>query len=139
MISYADKTFCAGDGCAAFRDCSRALTQDVRERAKAKGLPIAQFVDPKKNHCYVEPKIKHHPREVGEEEMLLADGFDEALIGTARRLSGTLVAVYDRNKCIEILARDMSPEEAEEYFEFNVEGAWMGEGTPIFIDSKSYE
>jgi hypothetical protein len=27
----------------------------------------------------------------------------------------------------------MTNEEAEEYFEFNVQGAWMGETTPAFI------
>ena len=27
----------------------------------------------------------------------------------------------------------MTDEEAMEYFEFNVVGAWMGEGTPIFL------
>lgn len=136
MICYMDSTFCAGDGCQKFKNCGRALTQDVRERAKAKGLPIAQYVEPKKLHCYVEPVVKHTAREVGEEEMLLADGFDEALIGTARRTNGTLIAVYDREKCIEVLARDMSYDEAEEYFEFNVEGAWLGDGTPIFIDTE---
>jgi hypothetical protein len=26
----------------------------------------------------------------------------------------------------------MSQEEAEEYFSFNVEGAWVGENTPLF-------
>ena len=29
----------------------------------------------------------------------------------------------------------MTNEEAIEYFEFNVVGAWMGEGTPIFLYS----
>jgi hypothetical protein len=27
----------------------------------------------------------------------------------------------------------MSYEEAEEYFEFNVSGAWMGPNTPLFL------
>ena len=27
----------------------------------------------------------------------------------------------------------MNEEEAEEYFEFNILGSWMGEGTPIFV------
>ena len=68
--------------------------------------------------------------------MLKADGFDEAIIGIAQRAGhGDLVA-YDEAKCIEILARDMSYEEAREYFEFNVLGAWVGDGTPIFIDTE---
>jgi hypothetical protein len=28
----------------------------------------------------------------------------------------------------------MSEEEAEEYFQYNVEGAWVGENTPIFLE-----
>jgi hypothetical protein len=29
---------------------------------------------------------------------------------------------------------DMDEEEAEEYFQFNVEGAWVGKNTPIFLE-----
>jgi hypothetical protein len=28
----------------------------------------------------------------------------------------------------------MTEEEAEEYFQFNVEGAWVGDNTPVFIE-----
>jgi hypothetical protein len=43
--------------------------------------------------------------------------------------------VYDLNKCIEVLVdRDgMSQEEAVEYMDFNVLGAYVGEETPIFL------
>ena len=63
---------------------------------------------------------------------LLADGFSEALIGMGTRFTYD-VAVYDYAKCIEILERDMSRENAEEYFEFNVIGAYVGEHTPVFV------
>ena len=67
-------------------------------------------------------------------EALVADGFDEAIIGMARQFNQTLV-VYDEDKCLEILVlRDqMTPEEAEEFFEFNVVGAYVGDHTPIFV------
>jgi len=42
--------------------------------------------------------------------------------------------VYDRTKCIEILTEDMPREDAEEYFQFNVEGAWVGGGTPAYVE-----
>ena len=47
------------------------------------------------------------------------------------------LAVYDRQKCIEILMeRDgMTDEEAVEYFDYNVTGAWVGENTPIFFET----
>ena len=68
-------------------------------------------------------------------EALLADGFEDALIGVGQQFNKTL-AVYDRQRCIEILMeRDgMSDEEAVEYFEYNVTGAWGGENTPIFFE-----
>jgi hypothetical protein len=43
------------------------------------------------------------------------------------------VAVYDYAKCIDILAESMDYEEALEYFEYNVIGAYVGEQTPIFL------
>jgi hypothetical protein len=61
------------------------------------------------------------------------DGFDEAFIGVARQAGGLVVAVYDRDKCIEILARDMGLEDAEEYFAFNTEDAYVGSNTPMFL------
>lgn len=65
---------------------------------------------------------------------LLADGFEQALIGYVERATQPPLALYDRQKCIEILMlRDgMSHEDAEEFFEFNVIGAWMGDNTPAF-------
>ena len=71
---------------------------------------------------------------LGQAEALLADGFEDALVGYVERAGGLLVALYDRGRCIDILAAegqcDLS--EAEEYFEFNVVSAYMGEGTPCF-------
>ena len=70
------------------------------------------------------------------EELLLADGFEAALIGTGERWGQPTIAVYDREKCIEVLEKrdGMTQEEANEFFEFNVVGAWVGEQTPIFVD-----
>lgn len=70
-----------------------------------------------------------------DEEILLADGFEDALLGYMERAGGMLCAAYDRDKCIQILVdRDgMTEEEAEEYFEFNVVGAYVGEKTPAFV------
>jgi hypothetical protein len=68
-----------------------------------------------------------------ESECLLADGFEGALIGYAQQFNNVM-ALYDRDKCIEILVeRDgMTYEIADEYFEFNTAGAWVGEKTPAF-------
>jgi hypothetical protein len=68
-------------------------------------------------------------------EALLADGLDDAIIGVAERINLGPVVAYDVDKVVEILMeRDgMTDEEALEYFYYNIQGAWMGEGTPIFI------
>jgi hypothetical protein len=66
--------------------------------------------------------------------LLFADGFDEAIIGLSYQWSKEPVVAYDRQKCIDKLMRDgMDLGEAEEFFEFNVQGSWVGEKTPAFI------
>lgn len=66
-------------------------------------------------------------------DALVADGYDSAIIGTAC-VRGTDVVVYSRRKIIKILMKSMSEEEAEEFFEFNIGHAYVGEATPVFVD-----
>ena len=70
-------------------------------------------------------------RRIGD-EALFADGFDAAIIGYVERFGLEPLVLYNREKCIEILAKEMSYDEAEEHFEFNVIGAWVGDNTPAF-------
>ena len=57
--------------------------------------------------------------------MLRVEGFNEAVIGTGTRFKDTFW-VYDYNKVIKILMNDgMTEEEATEYFDFNIAGAWV--------------
>jgi len=86
-------------------------------------------------------KIELRINAVEDETFLKADGFDEAIIGTAYgttvRDDEGPVLVYDMQKCIDILmdgAVDMTREEAIEYFDFNVLGAFVGPQTPIFVN-----
>lgn len=67
-----------------------------------------------------------------DQEFVLADGFEDAFLGVDDR---TLVCVYDSEKCVKILMKrdGMSREDAEEFFSFNVTGAYVGEKTPIFV------
>lgn len=66
---------------------------------------------------------------------LYADGFEEALIGVARRCGQPTLAVYDINKAVEILIeRDgMETLDAYEHLEINVVGAWVGPHSPIWF------
>ena len=66
-------------------------------------------------------KLREHILESEEYEgVVLCDGMEEAFLGIGVQFTNSPIAVYDREKCIEILAKDMTHEEAEEYFEFNV-------------------
>ena len=77
------------------------------------------------------------------EGMLKIDGYDEAVIGTVSRCGKDTLICYDYLKLIEI-TRDnsepkMSYEEAMEYVDFNIAGAWMGEGTPAIMYPQTLE
>ena len=79
-------------------------------------------------------KLIHDIANDYEEEYLLADGFDAAIIGYTSMVNGCdSKVVYDHDKCIDILRKDMSEEEAIEYMSYNVTGAYVGEHTPLFI------
>jgi len=71
--------------------------------------------------------------------MLKWDGFDSAIIGVGERNNTDSMIVYDYDKMINVLVtRDrMTHEEAEEYLDFNVIGAWIGDTTPIIVNKKS--
>ena len=64
-----------------------------------------------------------------EEDILKADGFDEAIIGIE---TNEMRLIYSVSKCIDILCRDMDEEEAVEFFDFNVRGSYVGDKTPIW-------
>ncbi len=66
--------------------------------------------------------------------IVLFDGFEDAFVGVAQRFNDWPIAVYDKTKVIATLMEDMTHEDAIEYFEFNVIGAWVGDNTPVFIE-----
>lgn len=68
-------------------------------------------------------------------EIMLMDGFDDAIIGLTQRMNEPNIAVYSWEKIIEILInRDgLDIEEAIEHTEYNILGAWMGDRTPIVV------
>lgn len=65
------------------------------------------------------------------DDILFADGLDEAIIGFEPNMWRV---VYSRNKCIEILSRDMSEEDAMEYLEYNTFNTYVGDKTPVWVD-----
>ena len=64
------------------------------------------------------------------EDILLADGFDKAIIGVC---NNDMRVIYSKSLCIDILmSQGMDEDEALEYFEYNVSSAYVGEKTPIW-------
>lgn len=74
-------------------------------------------------------------------EALTADGFDKAVIGVLRIFGRPPVIAYSYKKCIEILMRDNNwgYDDAVEFFEFNTVQAYVGEGTPAYVDDTNIE
>lgn len=67
------------------------------------------------------------------DNILLADGLDDAFVGIDISDGDHPRAVYSIEKCIDVLAKDMTREEADEYFWYNTAGAYVGQQTPVFI------
>jgi|TARA_R100000482_G_scaffold79916_1_gene31399 hypothetical protein len=68
-----------------------------------------------------------------DEEALIANGFDEAIIGIT--FGSNMITVYSVIKIINILMEEdeMSFSDALEHFEYNIAGSYVGEKTPIFV------
>ena len=56
--------------------------------------------------------------------------FESAIIGQS---DADLRIVYSVEKIIDILSEDMTREPAQEFYEYNILGAYMGEMTPIYV------
>lgn len=66
---------------------------------------------------------------------LKANGFEDAFKGYGQQFNKVL-AVYDYAMCIDILINreNMTEDEAREWMEFNVLGAYLGDYTPVFLN-----
>jgi hypothetical protein len=66
-------------------------------------------------------------------DLIKMDGFDEAIIGVIERI-GLEAICYDLEKVIEILmTQGMGEQDAWDWYQFNMVGAWVGENTPVFL------
>ena len=87
------------------------------------------------------------------EEAIMFDDLDDAAIGVGQQHGSQTVAIYDRDKCIEIFYQNFVKEKKErfereltndelleaetdaiEWFDYNVGCAYLGENTPIFVE-----
>ena len=65
----------------------------------------------------------------GNDSTLKVNGYDDCIVG----IDGDGRLVYDRRKMLDKLEKDMSSEEAEDFFEYNIAGSHMGEMNPLYI------
>jgi hypothetical protein len=68
-------------------------------------------------------------------ELLLMDGFDDAVVGVISVFGQEPVVAYDREKVIALLEEQgMTREDAEEFHSYNQAGLYAGEKTWAFLD-----
>jgi len=80
-----------------------------------------------------------------ETEVLVMDGFDDCIVGLIHNVEKFPILCYDKRQVINSLIVNFTEENstdlpdfdayttAIEWFEFNMIGAWMGNGTPCFL------
>lgn len=67
-------------------------------------------------------------------DAIFFDGLDDCILGIGAAQYQPPVVVYSTQKIIDnLMGQGMSEEEAEEYFSFNIMGAYLGEHTPIIL------
>lgn len=66
-----------------------------------------------------------------DEEFMVADGYDEAIIGVEEE---GMRIVYDVDQIIRILMKDgMTADDAYDFYHYNIVGSYVGEKTPLFV------
>ena len=71
-------------------------------------------------------------------DFLFADGFDDAIVGVAAGLDFPRL-VYNTEKMEKSLVEQgMTLDEAVEYLEFNTYGAYVGQDTPIYVETDHF-
>lgn len=66
--------------------------------------------------------------------ILRLDGSDDSCVGWVCWSGRSPILCYSIKSILaQFMSDGMDEEEAEEFFEFNTIGAWMGEGTPCFL------
>ena len=86
------------------------------------------------NLSFPDRQLRAEIAEINDQAIVL-DGLDEAIVGTIEMFGKEPVVCYDRDIALDIIMDDTGGDrqEAEEYFEVNILGAYMGEGTPVFL------
>ena len=98
---------------------------DIMDCDVAKLLPS---YSPVLSYPMLDSIVENYP----DEEILKADGLDDAVIGIDE---GSYRLIYSKTKCIEIFVNEgMDVEDALEHYYYNVVGSYVGEKTPIWCE-----
>ena len=75
-----------------------------------------------------------------QDELMCMDGYDDCIVGIVEQFGKPPILCYNKLLVIQKMIDDGSSyEEAEEYFEYNQIGAYVGEFTPCFLTPTSLE
>jgi len=99
----------------------------VRERSQAEA---------KRKRAKLKPAVAWQREWADEhaEGAVVWDDCDDAIIGAASRCAMETCLVYDYEKLVQVFLRDgMTYEEAAEYVDFNILGAFVCERTPLIF------
>ena len=68
------------------------------------------------------------------EVIVYPTGFEDCIVGVGERYGGPPVAILDVEKMLTEMERQgMTREEAVEYFEYNILGAYVGAESPVYL------
>lgn len=73
-------------------------------------------------------------------EFMSMDGYEDCIVGIVEQFGRPPILCYNKSLVIQKMIDDgCSPEEAEEYFDHNQIGAYVGASTPCFLTPMSSE
>lgn len=67
------------------------------------------------------------------EGAILLNGFDECIVGVVEEFGNGIRILYSRDKILENLKEEMTEEEANEFYYYNIVGGYFGERNPLFL------
>jgi len=67
------------------------------------------------------------------EGAILLDGFDDCITGIVEEFGNGVRILYSRDKILGSLQKDMSYEDALEYYYYNIVGGHFGDRNPLFL------
>ncbi len=131
-----------GEGYDYHTSCTTCMNNLIEQSKQANSSPILQpplIGDElaKKDRTMKAEDIKKFLASLNEDAVLY-DDYDDALIGIAHRHGSGAIAAYDIAEVFKVIEKNLGPscteKDAVDHFEYKVMGTWAGEHTPIFIE-----